>query len=721
MSFNWSKYFFLALFLILFFSCTSEKEPEKENSNITIKEAQFLGSESCKSCHQEQFKNWKGSHHEQAMKVANDNSILADFNNTSITIKGVKNSFFKKSSDYYVNTQGPDGEYHDYKIVYTFGVTPLQQYLVELPDGAYQCLLTAWDDTKKEWYNLQPNLEIKHDEWMHWSGGSMRWNTMCADCHSTNLKKNFDSEKKEYNTTFSEINVGCEGCHGPSSAHVDFYKEAKIGTPPQLFMDQSLTSQTLVEKCARCHSRRSAITKNFDFKGHFFDHYNPSLLTEPNYEADGQIKDEDYVYGSFVQSKMYHNGVSCKDCHDVHSLELKQTGNALCTNCHTSNYDSPEHHFHEINTKGTQCVNCHMPGKMYMGIDFRRDHSLRVPRPDQSVAFGTPNACNSCHTSKSPEWANNAIVKNYGNKRQDHFSDHLLAGSKGNKLSYFKLVANKKYPEIARATAVRELSKRQLELQEINAILTFLNDESPLVRTEAIGVLEAVGSPNFTKYLEPLLMDSIRLVRVAAAKSLKIENKEYKEELDMNSDFAAGQHQLGIYYEANNNPEWAIRSYQRAIEIDNYFNASRMNLALLQYKQGNTKQAEQLYLKVQEQEPAFNHSYYMLGLLYNELEMPKKALKQLSKACEIKPVNPKAFYNYILKLQEVGENKQALSTLNNALDLFPNHENLLYLRLVEQLNTKNYPAAQATCAHLVQLSPNNTKYSELLKKLSVQY
>ena len=716
---TWYKSFFLITSILLSFnSCTYEEKSEHKEVNETIKESDFIGSESCKSCHQEEFKKWDGSHHEQAMKIANSESVIADFDNTSFTINGVKSSFFKKEKDYYVNTQGPDGAYHDYKVAYTFGVEPMQQYLVEFPNGAYQCLLTAWDNDKKEWYDLQPNLEIKHDEWMHWSGGSMRWNTMCADCHSTNLVKGFDSENLEYNTTFSEINVGCEGCHGPSSLHVDFHKNGKHGASPQLFMDKSLTSQALVEKCARCHSRRSAITKKFDFKGHFFDHYNPSLLTAPNYELDGQIKDEDYVYGSFVQSKMYHNGVGCNDCHDVHTLDLIETGNSLCLNCHTPNYNTPEHHFHEIDTKGAQCVNCHMPGKNYMGIDFRRDHSLRVPRPDQSVEYGTPNACNGCHQDKTAEWASKAIIKNYGPDRKDHFSDHLLAGSRGDKMAYHKLINNPAYPEIARATAVNQLATYQTEQQEIQAVLQYLEDVSPLVRKEAVHLLSDLGSSYFEEELKPLLKDSIRLVRNAASKSLKTNSVEYKEELDMNSDFATGQHQLGVYYESQNNMDWAIKSYQKAIEIDNYFNPSRMNLALLLFKQGKAKDAEELYLKVQEQEPEFNYSYYMLGLLYNEIGDSENALKQLDIACEKSPANVKAFYNYILKLQESGNNAEANIKLGEALTLFPYNENLLYLKLINELNSGNNFAGQATCRRLIEVAPHNSKYSDLLKELT---
>ena len=395
-----------------------------------------------------------------------------------------------------MNTKGEDGNYHNHKIEYTFGVSPLQQYIVQFPNGKFQCLQTAWDTEQNKWFDLQPDLEIQTDEWIHWTGGGMRWNSTCADCHSTNLNKNFDSRLNSYNTTFSEINVGCEACHGPASIHVDFYQnQTKSTAPPYMYMDSSLSSTELVDKCARCHSRRKQITKVFDYKGHFLDHYEPALLVNPVYEPDGQIRDEDYVYGSFVQSKMYHNGVSCRDCHDVHSLTLKQTGNLLCLSCHEPKYDQPSHHFHKENSKAAQCISCHMTGKTYMGNDFRRDHSFRIPRPDQTVRYGTPNACNGCHNDKSPKWASEFINLKYGTERADHFSDLLLAGFQGDNAAYYKLVSQRNYPDIARATALNLYSNQQISPQELIAIKEFLKDSSAVVRNEAVHALEKSGRP----------------------------------------------------------------------------------------------------------------------------------------------------------------------------------------------------------------------------------
>ncbi|MDH3649669.1 MAG: multiheme c-type cytochrome [Saprospiraceae bacterium] len=700
--------------------------------SYTTTDPQFVGSETCKTCHEKQYSDWKDSHHDQAMKVADSTSILGDFNNVLFTSNGVKSTFFRKDNEYYVNTEGADGQYHDYQIAYTFGVVPLQQYIVRFPKGQLQCLQTAWDSEQNTWFDLQPDLEIQHDEWLHWTAGGMRWNAMCADCHSTNVHKNYDLSSGAYETTYSEINVGCEACHGPGNLHIEFYQNPNSNSSsPKMYMDTSTSSVDLVDKCARCHSRRSQITKYFNYQGHFLDHYRPSLLIDPIYEIDGQIRDEDYVYSSFIQSKMYHNGVSCKDCHDVHSLKLKQSGNVLCLTCHDSRYDKPSHHFHDLDSEGSECINCHMPGKVYMGNDFRRDHSFRVPRPDQTVKYGTPNACSGCHEDKSPEWARDFIRSKYGPERPSHFSDHLMAAYHGDNASLYDLLNNGDYPEIARATALSQYSNQPLISEELVSITKFLQDTSDLVRNEAVLAFDKSGNADFSSRIEPLLHDSIRLIRISAARyfntiskdpeaklDLEMAENEYLVELEMNADFAFGQHQIALYQQAKGNDELAQRAYEKALEIDNYYNTTRMNLALLLYGQGDVHGTEALYLKVIEQEPDFSHSYYMLGLLYHETGDHERALEYLAGACEREPVNLRAFYNYALKLQEVGRNKESISVMDRALQLDPDSESFLYLKLIGQFNDKQFSASYSTCLKLLEIAPNNANYKQILESLT---
>lgn len=727
--------------LLVLSSCDNEKKngykKVHETLNDDFTEASFVGSESCKSCHEPEYALWENSHHDLAMKLADSISVKGDFNNSEFIHKGVSYKFFKKDGDFYMNAADKNGECQDYKVIYTFGVYPLQQYVVAFPKGEYQCSIAAWDSESNKWFHLQPNYDLAHDEWLNWTGRAMSWNTMCVDCHSTNLKKNYDHNTDSFNTTFSEINVSCEACHGPMSTHNEFYEEHKDDyeglTAPKMYMPSGLPPKELVDKCARCHSRRSQITNNFDYKGEFADHYSPQLPEDPLYYIDGQILDEDYVYGSFVQSKMYMNGISCRDCHDMHSLKLKKDGNDLCMTCHTPDYNTYEHHFHEMNTDGASCVNCHMQGRIYMGNDFRRDHSFRIPRPDQSVKYDVPNACNTCHTDKSKEWARDFVIEKYGAERADHFSDHMLEGFFEDYSAFHKVLENELYPEIIRASALNQYANSSLTQYELEALSVYLNNPSVLIRNQAVQAFERTSTASVQEKIAPLLKDSVRLIRISAAMyyntlnidkstdpNFKNADKEYLKRLDVNADFASGQHERAIYFQKKGKNEAAIDAYNKAIKIDNRYNRARMNLALIYYEQGLITESEALYLKVIEQEPEFSYSYYMLGLLYNELGNNDKALEYLELACNKTPFNPNAYYNYIIMLQQKGLNIESINTANKALELNPKNERILYVKLTGQLNLNRLPEAYKTAIQLVEVAPANTNYQQILGSIGQQ-
>ncbi|WP_053975573.1 tetratricopeptide repeat protein [Mangrovimonas xylaniphaga] len=728
----------LPLIFLLFltvFSCKDESYVDKKDLASASPMATFLGDEACMSCHQEAYNDWKGSHHDLAMKVADSVSVLGDFNNVEFPYKGGKATFYKKDADFYVNIPGPDDTYQDYPIKYTFGYTPLQQYIVELDKGKMQCLTIAWDSDKQQWFNLYPELELRSDEWIHWTGGGMRWNTACADCHSTDLHKNYDPVSESYNTTFKIINVSCEACHGPASNHVKFYEE---GEDPiyksKLTMTPDTAPQTLVNQCARCHSRRTQLTKDFTHDEAFLDQYLPALLTQPLYEPDGQIYDEVYVYGSFVQSKMYENGVSCRDCHNVHSLKLKEQGNALCLNCHApSVYDTETHHFHMAGTEAAQCVNCHMTGRTYMGNDFRRDHSFRVPRPDQSLAYGTPNACNRCHEDKTPEWALNAL-KTLGKTKaidaKDHPSDYLLAGYAGDKDAFHTLASNHQASELLRATALSNYGTMALTSKELEQLKAFLKDSSALVRNEAVTALTQIGDTTSIKEVAKLLTDSVRVVRITSAKYLDIyghgtsqldgfagAHKEFEEFQEMNSDFSLGQVQIAEHHYFKKDVEKAIAAYQKAISFDSYNNNARNNLALLYYQNGDFENAAKYYKDILEFEPNNSYPYYMLGLLYNEMGQDEMSLKYLGEACQKEPFNLRAYYNYALKLQEAKNFKLSSQVLDKALQYDPNNTDLLYIKMIAAMNTGDLNTARAICKGLMELYPEDPRFYKLLQEL----
>ena len=439
---NWKIIGIIAtLIIILSLPFYALKQNKKQNLTAIDPPATFVTSEACAKCHKREYEEWQDSHHAKAMAVATDKTVLGDFNDTVFVKNGIQSRFYRKDGGFFVYTRGSKGEMTEFEISHTFGWYPLQQYLIPFPGGKMQCLPIAWDDKKKEWFHLYPDLILDPEEWIYWTNQGQNWNSMCADCHSTELQKNYDPVTGNYDTKWAEINVGCEACHGAGSKHLAWAELPEMARSTSddglLVKTSGINTQQQVELCAPCHSRRSMLGDYTHKQQDLLDTETPRLLEEGLYYPDGQIRDEVYVYASFVQSKMYANEVRCSDCHNVHTIKLHQTGNKLCLQCHQASlYDTKDHHFHkqagedgepvktpegEILFKvgtGAECIQCHMPGRIYMGNDYRPDHSMRIPRPDLSVELGTPNACNRCHVDKSNEWSAEYTRKWYGIKQK---------------------------------------------------------------------------------------------------------------------------------------------------------------------------------------------------------------------------------------------------------------------------------------------------------------
>jgi hypothetical protein len=517
--------------------------------------ANFVGAAACGTCHERELKLWIGSHHQLAMQRASDSSVLGGFNNTSLAHSGVTSSFFRRGGRFMVRTEGPDGALHDYEIKYTFGVYPLQQYLIELPGGRFQALGIAWDTRAREdggqrWFDLYAGRTLRAGDPLHWTGLDQNWNFMCADCHSTNLRKNYHFGTRTYSTSYAEINVACEACHGPGSNHLawaarsgDWRRfEASHGLPVALDDRRGVTwtidrttgnamrseprkSEREIQICARCHSRRSQIHEDYVHGQPVDDDYRVSLLDDNLYYPDGQIKDEVYEYGSFIQSRMYHAGVTCSDCHEPHSLKLRVEGSGVCLQCHAARkYDSARHHFHKAGGRGSRCVECHMPARTYMVVDARRDHSMRIPRPELSVELGVPNACNGCHRDKTAVWASLLVAKWYGHQPAgfQRFAETLHAGSigaPGARELLAKLTADRQQPAIARASALA-LMAADPGSATAEPMRDSVRDTSSMVRRAAARVLSGAAFQASAGTVAPLLDDRVRGVRIEAAQAL---------------------------------------------------------------------------------------------------------------------------------------------------------------------------------------------------------
>jgi tetratricopeptide (TPR) repeat protein len=718
--------------------------------------ATFAGTLKCKECHQKEYDKWQNSNHDHAMEAANEKTVLGDFNNAVFEAHGVTSRFYKKEGRFFVHTEGPEGKMGDFEVTYTFGWFPLQQYLVPFPGGRLQCLPIAWDVRQKRWYHLYPEGRVDPKDWLYWTNAAQNWNGMCAQCHSTNLKKNFDIKTDTYKTTWSDIDVGCEACHGPGSRHVQWAEMPDMARPRVENVDlvvktSDIGSRKLVELCAPCHSRRASLGDYTHAEADLLDSMLPSLLTEELYFPDGQILAEDYVYGSFTQSKMYHRDVRCSNCHDVHGLKVVKEGNALCLQCHrAAEYDSKEHHFHKKKGEkgepiksaegevlfqvgsGAECVQCHMPGRTYMGIHYRLDHSLRIPRPDLSIKIGTPNACNRCHVDKNAQWAVDAVTKWYGPGRRPHYGTIVEAGRKGlpeAKQDLIRLAGDPLYPVIVRATALSLLAGYPGE-DTLRAFETALMDDEALIRRTAVQSIYLSGQKRQTDLIAPLLYDPVAAVRMEAASTLagdpskslgsdqrKVFEKdlqEYIASMEYSGDFAFGRYNLGNLYAALNEPQEAIGNYQAALKIDDLFYPAKVNLAMLYSSRGENGKAEKLFREVVAQHPELYDAAYSLGLLLAEMGNPKEALVYLQRAAKGLPDHSRIQYNLGLLLQSLQRDSEAEAAFQRALALEPADMDYLYALADFYLKRNRLAEAKKVAEKMVAAHPNQRLGHELL-------
>ena len=658
------------------------------------------------------------------MQVADDSTVLGNFDGAELTHFGVTSTFFKRDGKFFARTEGPDGEPADYEITHTFGVVPLQQYLVAFPGGRYQVLSTCWDSRPaveggQRWFHLYPNERIASDDILHWTGPNQNWNFMCAECHSTDLKRNFDLTENRYETTWAEIDVSCEACHGPGSVHAALREDQGLQPDQGLLValkegpaswlidpetgiarrDPPRSSRVQIEICARCHSRRSVVRDEYRHGKPLLDTHRLALLEERLYHADGQIEDEVYVYGSFLQSKMYQGGVTCSDCHDPHSLELHGSGNATCAGCHlASRFDSPEHHFHAVGSRGSDCVGCHMPVRTYMVVDPRYDHSFRSPRPDLSLKIGTPNACNDCHTDRTAEWAAETVARWYGPPAADappHFGEALYAGRRNlpeARAALEQLVRDEDSPAIARATALA-LLPRHAGPETLPVVTEALRDRDPLVRVGALSVVEVVEPAGRLQLAGPLLEDPIRVVRIRAARvlaavppelltpdqrtALDLGLGEYRRAELTNAERPESHLNLGTLHAERR--EWveAEQAYRTALSIDRSFVPAYVNLADLERVRGRDAAGERHLRKALEIEPDDGDVHHALGLLLVRRRQLPAAIAELERAAELRPELPRYSYVLAVALSDVGQSDRALVVLRAAHERHPGDREIL--------------------------------------------
>ncbi len=743
----------------------TETAPET-NLRVAEQPAAHVGSAACTGCHSDQGTAWAPSHHALAMQLPSAETVLGAFDGQTAKHREGEAQFSTRDGAFFVRMSEPGAESAEHQVAFTFGVAPLQQYLVSLPGGRLQPLPWAWDTRSKvtggqRWFHLQPEQTFEPGDPLHWTGYAQTANHTCVECHVTDYDVGYDAAQDTFKSTWNELGVGCESCHGAGSNHVAWAADPKqpnyanggfanrLGRPSGswAFADGAPTAawtggprdEAALDTCATCHALRTGFSAQTSTSGPFLDRFMPRLLDTPAYHVDGQIDGEVFVYGSFLQSKMHRAGVTCADCHEPHSLTLRAEGNALCAQCHTPDvFDTPKHSHHPKGTPGAQCVNCHMPAKTYMVVDPRRDHRLAVPRPDVSASLGTPSACTACHTDKSSAWAADEAA-NWWPKlgERPSFADAIDTARHGDPESEALLVAlanDSRHSPIVRASALPHLVGNA-EPRTAHRVLTpLLRDADPLVRAAALRALEALPPAIRWREGKSLLADAIRAVRLEAARALagfapkdalpedvqRLARAVSELEAAERANGSRPENRLNLsnLYARMGRGEDAERELRAALRLDPHSIPARINLADVLRAKGAEADAERLLREAVAIDPKDASAQHALGLLLIRRKQRSEALEHLAKAYEHEdPLRVRFAYVYAVALRDAGNSKDARRVLEAAHGRRATDRGVLWLLIQTCRDQEDVAAAREHAAALLSLSPEDPQVQRVGQEL----
>ena len=700
--------------------------------NHPVFAADYVGAKACFTCHQTEAQLWQKSDHFHAMQEATAANVLGDFDNVRTRFHGVSTRFFKNENEFFVETLAIDGEVKSFKVLYTFGYRPLQQYLVDVGDGKLQAFNIAWDSRSEiqggqRWFHLRPDENISPEHPFFWQGYFQNWNSGCAVCHTTNLEKNYNPQSRSYATSWSDINVACEACHGPGSAHLALVQSKELSGSNTGLLDTgkrtawvfeegdsianpvSASDEKEIDICGGCHSRRALIADSMP-GADYHDQYRLQTLSPGLYFADGQIQDEVFVLGSFLQSKMYQKGVRCTNCHEPHSGELRLQGNALCGQCHQSaSYDSPTHHGHDTGSAGSFCVDCHMPERRYMSVDDRRDHSFVVPKQLRQQSTN-PSACLGCHQDKDTDWHNRSVKTLFSKAplKTQPDSDWSVVNERSRSFDFLSVrglarsADNVELAPIIRATMLEQLANFPSRVT-LAVATSALKSKEPMVRRAAVSSLGFLPAAERWSLLSALADDDRRSVRFEVAAIMadvivqlpgaeQIELKklisEYRDSLSLALDSPGAQLALADLDVWSGDLTGAEKHFQAALDLSPGFVPALLNYAEFQRRNGKEQETEKLLAKSLQIAPDSAGAQHAYGLYLIRQKQDDVAITHLQTAATIETALPRYAYVYAVALDNTGLTDKAMVVLKEADERWPNQMDILNLLLMyaEKLN-----------------------------------
>ncbi len=695
--------------------------------------SQYAGSASCRECHRNTYELWRQSNHGLAERPMDPEMDDAAFASRSFKHGTQSTEIRKTGGRFEVIADGFDGRREAYQAQRVIGNRPLRQYLVAAPGGRLQTLEASYDPAKDQWFNVFGDEDRKPGEWGHWTGRGMNWNNMCASCHNTRVRKNYDIETDSYATAMAELTVGCEACHGPMKNHVLWQqRHGSKKADPTL---RKFTPDRWLDTCGSCHARRRELTGDYVPGDSFFSHYSLSIPDHTDlFYPDGQVRDEDYEYTSFLSSRMNQSNVRCVNCHNPHTARPILEGNTLCMSCHNGSFpkspkiDAATHTFHKPDSTGSLCTECHMPQTVYMQRHWRHDHGFTIPDPLLTKHFGIPNACNRCHKDKDADWALEACDKWYGvrmdrpTRRRAQTIARGRLGREDAREELLKVLAEEPIA-LWQASAAALLAQHVARPEVVTALVGATRHPDPLVREMAARSLEPLADSQ-TATLERLLSDRFRNVRNAAQWILRARispesapGRELLAYLRLNSDQPGGAMAFGLWHLGRQEPTDARRWFLRAADWDQHSAAPYDALAVLSAMAGDSAGSLASMRKAVELEPNHAEWRYKLGLAYNEAGDRTRTIESLEQAVKLDPRHAAAMYNLGLAYEAAGDRARALQTLLKAETLEPGSPRAPYAIATILARLRQTQQAREAALRALRADPRFTPARELLQSL----
>jgi predicted CXXCH cytochrome family protein len=614
----------------------------------------YAGSESCRDCHFDDYNLWAQSHHALAERLLQPTTDRAAFDPPRDFIHGNETTTVRiQNGQFQIVTLGLESNRQPFRVERVIGHNPLLQYLTPMPGGRYQVQEASYDPKSNQWFYVYGDDLRYPGEFGHWTGRGMNWNSSCAECHNTRLNKNYDASMDSYHTTMAGMAVGCEACHGPLKAH----NEWQNAHPKTSLHDPTvspLSPERIVGLCGSCHSRNTDLTENFKPGDSFYDHYALEILDDgQHWYPDGQIKDEDYEFESFLGSKMYQARVTCLDCHNPHSYRNTLQGNDLCVRCHNGSYPKAPKidtasHDHECKS---DCIGCHMPVTVYMQRHPRHDHGFTIPDPLLTKELNIPNACNRCHADKGIDWALKHTEEWYGtnmNRPTRERARWIAAAESGEPGANEKLIVlldDTNQSPYWRAVAASLLSSWATESSTQAALLAQLKNDHPLVREKVVRSLEsALSETNVYASLLPMLNDTVRNVRVATAWVLRATvdlhcraGLDLQRMLDLEADQPTGQFDEGMLLLSRQQPAEALLHLKKATAWDPLSPPYLCTQAEVQDQLGQLTEALKTLNKAESAVPNDPHIPYVRGMILARNGRIKEAWIAANRALKLQP------------------------------------------------------------------------------------